>query len=213
MKGAKLPTRLVKFEYIILMKQLVTLILLLSFSLAALAQEKPEGLFLNSKAPDFKATDQNGQAFNLKDLRKQKRVVLLFYQGNWSPFCNRELRRFQDSLQLISDRGAQLIAITPEAKEGIDSTIAKTGAIFPIFYDYNMQITTSYNGSYKLDERTIGRYKNAGIDILKLNQQKQGSLPVPAVYIIDKEGTITYRYFEEDYKKRPFVKEILQNLK
>jgi hypothetical protein len=38
-------------------------------------------------------------------------------------------------------------------------------------------------------------------------------LPVPAVYIINKVGTIDYRYFEADYKKRPYVKEILQNLK
>jgi peroxiredoxin len=195
------------------MKQLATTIFFVSLVFMAFAQEKPEGLFLNSKAPDFKAVDQNGQVFNLKDIRKKKKVVLLFYQGNWSPFCNRELKRFQDSLQLISDKGAQLIAVTAESKTGIDSTIVKTGAIFPIFFDKDLTITTNYNGSYQVDERSIGRYKNAGIDLLKLNQQRQPYLPVPAVYIIDNEGNITYRFFEDDYKKRPSVKEILQNLR
>ena len=38
-------------------------------------------------------------------------------------------------------------------------------------------------------------------------------LPVPAVYIVNKEGTVTYRYFDENYKKRVSVAEILKNIK
>jgi peroxiredoxin len=49
---------------------------------------------------------------------------------------------------------------------------------------------------------------------LEINQQKkQAWLPVPAVYIINKEGSVTYRYFNEDYKKRPWVKDIIAELK
>ena len=47
------------------------------------AQEKPEGLFINSKAPDFKAKDQNGNEIVLRDIRKKGPVVLLFYRGYW----------------------------------------------------------------------------------------------------------------------------------
>jgi peroxiredoxin len=66
-----------------------------------------------------------------------------------------------------------------------------------------------------VDDKTVARYKMASIDLAANNGQKADAvyLPIPAVYIINKQGEITYRYFESDYRKRPYVKEILENLK
>ncbi|HZF63856.1 MAG TPA: peroxiredoxin family protein [Chitinophagaceae bacterium] len=188
--------------------------LLLLMTGAAISQDKPEGLFINSKAPDFKAKDQSGADVVLKDIRKKGPVVVLFYRGHWCPYCSKELTRFQDSLSLISEKGAQLIAITPEAPDGISKTIEKTKAVFPILYDQDAKIAKAYQVSYVVDERTLNRYKNFGTDLLAINQQKtKANLPVPAIYIVNKEGSVTYRYFNDDYKKRPWVSEILEELK
>ncbi|MBD0332113.1 MAG: AhpC/TSA family protein [Chitinophagaceae bacterium] len=177
------------------------------------AQEKPEGLFINSKAPDFKAKDQTGADVSLKELRKKGNVVVVFYRGNWCPYCNKELSSLQDSLQFITAKKATLIAVTPEAQEGITKTIEKTRAVFPIVYDRDMKIAQAYNVSFVLDEKTAIRYKSFGNDLLAINQQRNKVyLPVPAVYIINSEGTVTFRFFEPDYRKRVFVKEILDNL-
>jgi peroxiredoxin len=180
------------------------------------AQEKPEGLFINSKAPDFKAKDQNGNEVVFKDIRKKGNVVVVFIRGSWCPYCNKFLRRLQDSAELIKAKHAQLIVITPETKEGIDSTIAKTGVTFPVIYDSAMRITNGYGGAYKVEEKTLVRYKNSNpsIDLLKINnQRKDAYLPITAVYVVNNEGSVTFRYFDEDYKKRVSVKEILQALK
>lgn len=182
------------------------------FLIAAQAQ-KPEGLFINSKAPEFKLKDQSGVEVALKDLRKKGPVVLLFYRGNWCPFCNRQLKALQDSLALIQAKGAQVVAITPEMKEGIDSTISKTGAVFPILYDEDMKTALAYEVAFNVDDRSVNRYKTGGIDLLKNNGQKKAMLPVPAVYIINKEGTVIYRYFDENYRNRVPVSEIVKNIK
>jgi peroxiredoxin len=177
------------------------------------AQEKPEGLFINSKAPDFKLKDQSGVEVSLKELRKKGQVVLIFYQGNWSPYCTKELTRFQDSLQLITDKGAKVIAVTPEAAEGISKTIEKTKAVFPILYDEEMKVSKTYQVAYEVDERTLNRQKSFGNDLLAVNGQKlKAFLPVPAMYIINKEGSVTTRFFETDYRKRPWVKDVLKEL-
>jgi peroxiredoxin len=189
------------------MKYLITCLVASLFFLNASAQDKPEGLFINSKAADFKLNDQNGKSISLKELRKKGPVVIMFYRGYWCPYCNKELKRFQDSLELISAKGT-LIAITPEAKEGIDSVFERTGATFSILSDEGMKISSQYGVSFKVDDRTVGRYKNAGIDLAKINNQKEVSLPVPAVYIVNKDGYISYRFFDADYKKRPWVKDI-----
>src|SRR6476620_10235061 len=139
------------------MKRILTIIAFFVSISFAQAQDKPEGLFINSKAPDFKAKDQNGNEVSLKDMRKKGNVVVVFYRGNWCPFCNRFLSKLQDSLEIILDKGAQVVAITPEAPEGIDTTIAKTGASFPIIYDKDMKISNGFKVAFKVDERTLGR--------------------------------------------------------
>lgn len=185
----------------------------LILSSVLIAQEKPEGLFINSKAPDIKARDQSGVEINTKELRKKGAVIVVFYRGNWCPYCNKELKRFQDSLSFLTEKGASLIAITPEASEGISKTIEKTGARFPIIFDEGMKWAKAYGVNFVVDEKTANRYKSFGTDLLLTNQQKgQPNLPVPAVYIINKDGAVVYRYFDADYKKRPAVADLLKQL-
>lgn len=196
------------------MHKLIFLLSLVFLNTILLAQEKPEGLFINSKAPDFKANDQYGNEIRLKDVLKDSIVVLIFYRGQWCPYCNKQLKKLEDSLHLIKEKGARLIAITPEKPEFISKTIEKTKASYPLIYDKDMKIMKAYAVSFEVDERTVSRYKNADIDLAAANGQKDKVyLPVPAVYIINKEGTIVYRYFDTDYKKRATVEMILENLK
>jgi peroxiredoxin len=150
----------------------------------------------------------------LKDLRKKGPVVLVFYRGYWCPYCNKELKRLEDSLQLIRDRGAQLIAITPEKQEGVAKTIEKIKASYSIITDDEMKIMKAYDVAYQVDDKTVSRYKMASIDLAANNGQKAGAvyLPVPAVYIVNKDGEISYRFFDADYKNRPSIKVILDNL-
>lgn len=197
------------------MEKILAIVFSFFFFHFALAQEKPEGLFINSKVPDFKAKDQNGNEIIFKDLRKKGNVIVVFTRGNWDPYSNRYLKGLQDSLEMIKSKKAQLIVITPEAKEGIDSSIVKTGATYPIIYDTAMKISQAYKGAYKVDEKTLVRYKNSNpsIDLLKINnQRKDAYLPIPAVYIINNEGSVTFRFFDEDFRKRVPVSELLRAL-
>ena len=194
------------------MKKILALLFAAIMVNVAAAQEAPEGLFIGSKAPDFKAKDQNGNEVRLKDLLKKGKVVLVFYRGQWCPYCNRELSRLQDSIQLIKDKGATVVAVSPEKQERIAATVEKTKAEFPVLYDEGLKIMKAYDVEFEVPENTITRYKNANIDIEKNNGTNGKYLPVPAVYIIDKESTVTYRFFDADYKKRPWVKDLLNNL-
>jgi len=176
------------------------------------AQEKPEGLFIGSKAPDFKAKDQDGKEIRLKDQLKKGKVVLVFYRGYWCPYCNRELSRLQDSLALIQEKGATVIAVSPEKPENIKQTVEKTKATFSVLYDEGMKIMKGYDVEFELEETTLARYRSTGLDIEENNGTNGKYLPVPAIYIIDKESNVTYRFFDADYKKRPSIAEILKNL-
>ncbi len=194
------------------MKRLLFVFTAFFFVFTLSAQQKPEGLFINSKAPDFKAVDQNGNSIRLKDMVKNGNVVLFFYRGHWCPYCSRQLKQLQDSLTLFVEKGVQVVAITPEKPDGISKTVEKSSATFPIIYDEEGKIMKAYDVRFALDEKSVNRYKLSGIDLATINGKNGTNLPVPAVYIINKENTIIYRYFNEDYKKRVSVKELLAEL-
>jgi peroxiredoxin len=192
-------------------KFLLTFVLLVS-GITIFSQQAPEGLFIGSKAADFKAKDQRGNEIHLKDLLKKGKVVLIFYRGYWCPYCNKELSRFQDSIGLILDKGATIVAVSPEKHENIDKTVEKTKAEFSLLHDEDLKIMKAYDVEYEVSENTVTRYRNSNIDLVDINGKNGAWLPIPAVYIIDKESTVTYRFFDADYRKRPSVKEIADNL-
>lgn len=148
-------------------------------------------------------------------MRKKGPVVLLFYRGYWCPYCSQQLKMLQDSLQFITSKGASVVAISPQAPDGVGKTVAQTGATFPVLYDKNIAIAKAYDVSYEVDEKTRTQYlEKWNVDFLKINDQKdKAALPVPAVYIVDKKGKITYRFFDRDITRRPTVKELLDQLK
>jgi peroxiredoxin len=187
--------------------------LFLSVSIFAQAEMmKPKGLKNGDTAPDFNAMDQNGNKVVLKNLLQKGDVVVVFYRGQWCPYCNKQLSRINDSLPMITAKGATVIAFTPETADNIKATVKKTKASYAIVEDMGMAIMKSYKVNFAVDAETISKYKKYGIDFDKANGANGANLPVPATYIIGKDGKIKYTFFNADYSKRPSVKEILDNL-
>lgn len=194
------------------MKKLALLLAIAIITFSFIPNDKPMGLNVGDVAPDFTAKNQNNKDVNLKELLKSGSVVILFYRGEWCPYCNRQLKALEDSLALIKSKGANIIAISPEKLENINKTIEKTKVTYNVVTDENSQIMKAYKVAFELDEKTTEKYKGWGINLMERNGSSGNNLPVPAVYIINKEGKITYRYFDVNYKNRTSVQEILKNL-
>lgn len=192
------------------MKKLLLSSFALLITLQIFAQEP---LKVGDKAPLFNLKDNAGKSIDLKKILKEnKSVVLFFYRGQWCPHCNKHIKNLQDSLQLLSAKGAYLIGVSPETSAGIDKTVAKTKAAFSIISDREYQIMKAYKVNYVMEPGLADRYKKGGLDVAMANGQTDYVLPVPATYIIGKEGKIKYVFFDKDYKKRPSVKNLTANL-
>jgi peroxiredoxin len=195
------------------MKKLIVFVSIFLAAVSMNAQEELKGLSVNDQAPEFTAKDQNGKPVSLKEQLKNGAVVLVFYRGQWCPYCNKQLKKLEDSLSLITAKGASLITVTPEKPESISETIEKTKATYPILFDDGLKIMKSYDVAFAVDDKTIEKYKGYGIDFIEANGETNGAkLPVPAVYVINKEGKIVFRHFDKNYTKRASVAEILEHL-
>ncbi len=172
----------------------------------------PKGLQVGNEAPAIASKDNTGKAFDLKKQLEKGDVVVIFYRGQWCPFCNKQLGALNDSLAMIRAKGASVIAISPEIMENVEKTVARSKATFPIISDSNLAIMKAYQVNFTVDDSTQSRYKKFGIDFLEANGKNGANLPVPATYIIGKNGKIKYAFFNPDYKKRASVQDILDQL-
>lgn len=192
------------------MKKVLTLAFLL-LALAPVFAQNP--LKVGQNAPQFSAKDNAGKLVDLKQLLKSNQsVVLFFYRGQWCPFCNKHIKDLQDSLQQLTGKGAYVVGVSPEAPAGVEKTVAKTKASFSIISDRDYSIMKAYQVNYVMEPGLADRYKKGGLDVALANGQTDYVLPVPATYIIGKDGKIKYVHFDADYKKRPSVKTLMANL-
>ena len=179
------------------------------YSFYSVAQGQPEGLFLGSKAPDFKTVDQFDRSLHLRELAKKKPVLLLFYRGYWCPHCTRLLTRLQDSLSYFTEKGVTVVAVSPESKESQLKTLEKTKAGFSLAQDSALLISQLYDVNYFLSDNQLARYRSGAIDLMKINYPNPAALPVPSLYVIGKDYTITYRFFDPEHKRKINVAELI----
>lgn len=190
-----------------------TIILFAAGILLSLNTIAQTGLKSGVTAPEFSATDNSGKKLDLQALlKKHKSVVLFFYRGQWCPYCNKHIQQLQDSLQVLTAKGAYVIGVTPETGENINKTIEKTHASFSIIQDKDYKIMKAYDVNYVMDADMVGKYKSHGVDLEQNNGNTDHILPVPATYVINKTGKITYVQFDKDYRKRPSVAAIVKEL-
>lgn len=176
--------------------------------------KEAEGLKVGKTAPLFSALDANNKIYSLEEALVKGPVVLIFYRGFWCPVCNKHLGRIQDSLKLIEERGAKVIAISPEKPEYLEEMAEKTGAEFTLLYDEGYKIADAYDVSFKPSATALFTYNTLlGAKLKKTHSDNSQRLPIPATYLIDQNGVIAWRQFDPDYKKRSSVKDILKALK
>jgi peroxiredoxin len=172
------------------MKKYILAAIALVFSIHVMAQT---GLKIGDTAPVFTAKDNLDKTVDLKALLKSnKAVVLFFYRGQWCPYCNKQMQHIQDSLQLLTGKGAYVVGVTPETAENIGKTVAKTKATYSIVQDKGYSIMKSYGVNYVMEEATVNKYKGYGLDMTKANGNTDNVLPVPATYVINSAGKIAF---------------------
>ena len=177
------------------------------------AETAPSGLEVGEKAPGFTGVDQYSQEVNLDDMLAEGEVVLIFYRGDWCPVCTRYLKRFQDSLQLIVDAGAQVVAVTPETNNNVQETIKKADAKFRILSDLDHSIMDAYDVTFRVTDAYNERIKRGkGESIEENNGDEEPFLPVPATYIINQEAEIIYRQFDPNYRNRASIAAMIKAL-
>ncbi|MBV8218230.1 MAG: AhpC/TSA family protein, partial [Solirubrobacterales bacterium] len=106
---------------------------------------------VGERAPEFTLADQRGEQVSLAELRREGPVVLIFYRGEWCPYCNLQLRTFQAHLGQLAERGAQLVAISPQTPDHSLSMAEKNELGFQVLSDVGANVIDRYGLRFEVD--------------------------------------------------------------
>ena len=161
-----------------------------------------QALQVGSLAPDLTLPDALNQPQRLSTLWQRGPLVLIFYRGGWCPYCNLELRAWQQQLSALKEMGAQLVAVSPQTPDNSLSTAEKNELAFPVLSDSKLRAATAFGVGFEMPPELIELYSRVGNDLPVLNGNGRWVLPVPATYVINRDGRVAYAHIEADYRER-----------
>ena len=166
-------------------------------------------LSVGDRAPNFALTDLEGRTVRLSSLLADGPVVLTFYRGAWCPYCNTQLRDYQQALDAIESTGATLIAVSPQTPDGSLTMQEQNALTFPVLSDVGNEVSRAYGLVFQVDDETRQRYEAVGIDLEAINGTDAWELPVPATFVIDPSGVVRFAFVEADYTQRASPRDVL----
>ena len=145
-------------------------------------------------APDFSLVDTEGQTHNLHHTAVQQPLIIVFYRGDWCPYCQLQLYQLGQVYQQILDHGAMIWAISPQDRATNHAFREKREVGFPILCDESLTVINQWGLRDELDPHAASQ------------------IPWPTTYIIDTAGRVHWRKMGYNKADRPTPGEIIAAL-
>jgi peroxiredoxin len=171
-------------------------------------------LKIGDTAPEFSLPNAVGNKVSLSTLLKKNKVVLTFYRGTWCPYCNLQLNQYRQAVSEIEGLGAELIAISPQKPDESLNIEQKNELEFEVLSDKGNLVAKQFTTVFKYDNESIKTMTNLGYDFDAHYADDSREIPVPAAFIIEQDGSISFAKSEGgDYRNRVEVTAIINSLK
>jgi peroxiredoxin len=165
-----------------------------------------------SKVPSFDLPDRNGKIVRSSDLLAAGPLVICFIRGRWCPFCVGQMEAMNAIYPQIEEAGASLIAISPQTVHQSDLMADQHKLRFSLLSDAGSKVAREFGLAYRVPEYQQEIYRRVFVNLPFVNGDEGWELPVPATFILDRDGTVLYASANPDYTDRPEPSEILSFL-
>jgi peroxiredoxin len=178
---------------------------------------KAQGLAAGSlgngaKAPEFSLPDHNGKAVSSAELLERGRLVLCFFRGRWDPFCCGQMEAMNRIVPEIEAAGGSLAAISSQTVKQSFFMADQHRLRFALLSDAGSQVARQFGLVYRVPEEQQAIYRRAFINLPFINGDESWELPIPATYVLERDGAVLFGSADEDYTERPEPGEIVERL-
>jgi peroxiredoxin len=163
--------------------------------------------------PAFVLPDESGRLVGLDNLLRSGPVAITFHRGHWCPWCRISGRALAQVHRDITAAGGQVVAILPERQKFAAGFKVDTNYPFPVFTDLDNGYALSLNLAICVGadlEQLLSSYAHSLPDY-------QGNdawmLPIPATFVVARDGRVTARFIDPDFRRRMSVEELVAALR
>jgi peroxiredoxin len=170
-------------------------------------------LKVGDTAPEFLLPDAHGRLHSSEHLRGEGPLVVSFYRGGWCPFCNAELRALQAFKAEFDSLKANLVVLSPETRDLPRQLKCQLKLDLTMLADVDYGVAISYGVLFRVPDETKTHYARLGYDFGHRHGATEWMLPIPATYVIDKDGIVRGAFVEPDFTIRQEPSDILNKVR
>ena len=159
-------------------------------------------LSVGTRAPAFSARTTDGVVRTFSADKYRKPTIVLFYRGGWCPYCNHQLSDLRLMEPKLRASGFEIVFLSTDRPELLYSSLKAENIHYTLLSDSQLDAARAFHVAYHVDEPTLKKMHDYGIDLEATTGTKQHELPLPSVFIIDRSGTIRYVYSNPDISVR-----------
>lgn len=174
------------------------------------AETATHALKVGDACPDIALPSAEGRFVRIRDLLTNGPLVVSFYRGQWCPFCSAELEALHTAEPGIRSAGATLIAITPESGGVALKVKRERGFAFDILCDLDNGAALTFGLVFRLPAELESLFRSASFDLARVYDNESWFLPIPATYIVGRDGLIAHAYVNPDFRFRLDPSEIMK---
>ena len=163
--------------------------------------------------PDFLLPDERGGLVRLEELNAKGPLVISFNRGHWCPWCRLELRNFAEHMTAISALGAQFISVLPDRQPFFANLLSGAGRSLRLLTDVDLAYTLSLGLAFWIGDDLVAAYRAIGLQLNRFHGNDAWFLPVPATFVIGRNGRVIARFVDPDFRKRMAVEDVIAALK
>jgi peroxiredoxin len=160
-------------------------------------------------APEFALKDSNGRQVRSADLLALDPLVIKFFRGRWCPYCITELEAWRDAYERLREHGGLMVAISPQIERQSDFMVGQHGLSFPVLSDPGCAVAEQFGLVYTVPQYYRDYYRSILVNIPFVNGDESWRLPLPATYVIERDGRVVFAEAHADFRVRPEPEEAL----
>ena len=168
-------------------------------------------LKVGEQATAFALLDHNGKPVSSAALLAKGPLVIAFLRGRWCPFCCGEAEALNRTLPAFESAGVSLIAISPQSVNQAYFMHDQHKLRFPLLVDEGNKVARQFGIVYRVPDYQEKLFSSVFINLPHINGDPSWELPLPATYVVGRDGKVQYAWINVDYTQRAEPGEVLRS--
>jgi peroxiredoxin len=163
---------------------------------------------IGDSMPPFVLPDGTGQMVSLEELLDRGPVAVTFHRGHWCPYCRININALVEAHKALP-AGAEIVAIIPDRQKFVAELKEHSQVPFPIVTDADNGYAMSLNLTIWVGAEIQKMMEGRSVDLPTFEVNSSWMLPIPATFVVGRDGLIRARFIDPDYRNRMMIYDML----